>query len=259
MIEHACVYIARLKSGNVEVYKELEGNNPSCKIKDESVHLGTDWKEHWHCFLRVTMTLFLSNSDTSPLIFWQNFHRTKGVEMKPFNLLGAYPWYPGLMTPDNNAIVDGIVHNEIPKWIKTVMNDVHFLPKGLWSVTAETEWGMLFFSFTALVTLMDMMLKGWKIVTVSYCCVTSTYKILVAKWGFISQTFAAWLKWLLWPGYGWGRASGHQSGWVWWWRGDCSTCILSGSQLKVQQLSKGNSPHIDDKKHRRVSKTLEAS
>lgn len=27
---------------------------------------------------------------------------------------------------------------------------------------------------------MAMMLKGWKIVTVSYCCVTSTYKILVA-------------------------------------------------------------------------------
>ena len=43
MIERACVYIPRLKSGNVEVYKEPEGNNnPSCKIKDKSVHLGTD-------------------------------------------------------------------------------------------------------------------------------------------------------------------------------------------------------------------------
>lgn len=38
----------------------------------------------------------------------------------------------------------------------------------------------MFFSFPTLVTLMAMMLKGWKIVTVSYCCVTSTYKILVA-------------------------------------------------------------------------------
>lgn len=36
MIECACVYIPRLKSGNVEVYKELEGNNnPSCEIKDK--------------------------------------------------------------------------------------------------------------------------------------------------------------------------------------------------------------------------------
>lgn len=39
---------------------------------------------------------------------------------------------------------------------------------------------MLFFSFPTSVTLMAVMLKRWRILTVSYCCITSTYKILVA-------------------------------------------------------------------------------